>query len=95
MKYKYLSIFFLAFMFSLISSVDAQTTELFNGENLDGWTVFGTEKWYVEDGEIICESGPDEKYGYLATDEYYDNFELTLEFKQEANGNSGVFLDLP
>ena len=91
MKYKYLSIFFLVFMFSLIPSVDAQTTELFNGENLDGWTVFGTEKWYVEDGEIICESGPDEKYGYLATDKYYDNFELTLEFKQEANGNSGVF----
>ena len=91
MKYKYLSIFFLAFMFSLISSVDAQTTGLFNGENLDGWTIFGTEKWYVEDGEIICESGPDEKYGYLATDKYYDNFELTLEFKQEANGNSGVF----
>ena len=83
MKYKYLSIFSSLYV-SLIPSVDAQTTELFNGENLDGWTVFGTEKWYVEDGEIICESGPDEKYGYLATDEYYDNFELTFEFKQEA-----------
>ena len=78
-------------MFSFILSVDAQTTELFNGKNLDGWTVFGTEKWYVKDGEIICESGPDKEYGYLATDKYYDNFELTLEFKQEANGNSGVF----
>ena len=91
MKYKYLSVFFLASTFSFIPSVDAQTTELFNGENLDGWTVFGTEKWYVNDGEIICESGPDNEYGYLATNKNYDNFDLTLEFKQEANGNSGVF----
>ena len=67
------------------------TAELFNGDNLEGWTVHGTEKWYVEDGEIICESGPDAAYGYLSTDEYYDDFELSLEFKQEADGNSGVF----
>lgn len=65
---------------------------LFNGENLDGWTIYGTEKWYVEDGLLVCESGPDEQYGYLGTDEHYKNFELTLEFKQEAKGNSGVFI---
>jgi len=64
---------------------------LFNGRNLNGWTVHGTEKWYVEKGELICESGPDKKYGYLSTDKKYKNFELTLKFKQEANGNSGVF----
>ena len=40
---------------------------------------------------MVCESGPDEKYGYLSTEKFYDNFVLTLEFKQEANGNSGVF----
>ncbi|MDO6515889.1 3-keto-disaccharide hydrolase [Zobellia uliginosa] len=70
----------------------AQEKELFNGKNLEGWTVYGTEKWYVEDGLLICESGPDKQYGYLATDKHYKNFELTLEFKQEANGNSGVFI---
>ena len=64
---------------------------IFNGENLDGWTVHGTELWYVEDGELVCESGPDAQYGYLRTDRTYDDFELTLEFKQEADGNSGVF----
>jgi len=41
---------------------------------------------------LICESGPDRAYGYLSTNSYYDDFELTLEFKQEANGNSGVFI---
>ena len=65
--------------------------DLFNAENLEGWTVYGTEKWYVADGILICESGPEEKYGYLSTDKFYDDFILTLEFKQEANGNSGVF----
>ncbi|MBL6656811.1 MAG: DUF1080 domain-containing protein, partial [Flavobacteriaceae bacterium] len=64
---------------------------LFNGENLEGWTINGTEKWYVEDGLLICESGPDQEYGYLSTDEFYNDFVLTLEFKQEADGNSGVF----
>ncbi|WP_020528137.1 3-keto-disaccharide hydrolase [Flexithrix dorotheae] len=70
----------------------AQTTELFNGKNLDGWKAFGTEKWYVENGELISESGPDAQYGYLGTEKNYKDFILTLEFKQEANGNSGVFI---
>ena len=64
---------------------------LFNGDSLDGWTSHGTEKWYVANGELICESGPDEEYGYLSTEMDFDDFDLSLEFKQEANGNSGVF----
>jgi len=64
---------------------------LFNGKDLSGWTIHGTEKWYVEKGTLVCESGPDKQYGYLSTNKNYKNFELTLEFKQEANGNSGVF----
>lgn len=68
-----------------------QQQKLFNGKNLDGWKVHGTEKWYVEKGELICESGPDKEYGYLATDKTFKDFELTVDFKQEANGNSGVF----
>ncbi len=72
--------------------VFGQQKELFNGENLEGWTVYGTEKWYVEDGLLVCESGPDAGYGYLGTDETYKNFILELDFKQEADGNSGVFI---
>ncbi len=64
---------------------------IFNGKDLSGWKVYGTEKWYVEDGLLICESGPDAAYGYLATEKPYKNFVLELEFKQEADGNSGVF----
>lgn len=64
---------------------------IFNGKDLTGWTIHGTEKWYVENDELICESGPDKEYGYLSTDEKYKNFELSLDFKQNAEGNSGVF----
>ena len=65
---------------------------IFNGKDLTGWTIHGTEKWYVENGELICESGPDKQYGYLSTDKSYFNFELIVQFKLEANGNSGVFI---
>lgn len=79
-------------LFSVSTTVFAQKKSLFNGKDLTGWTIHGTEKWYVADGLLICESGPDKQYGYLTTDKPYKNFELTLEFKQEANGNSGVFV---
>jgi len=72
--------------------VKQKEVNLFNGTDLKGWDVYGTEKWYVKDGLLVCESGPDKQYGYFATRDYYDNFDLTVEFKQEADGNSGVFI---
>ena len=68
-----------------------KSKSIFNGKNLDGWQIHGTEKWYVQDGLLICESGPDKGYGYLSTKKNYNDFELVVEFQQEANGNSGVF----
>ena len=75
----------------MISGSKLDYKDLFNGKDLSGWIVYGTENWYVEDGLLVCESGPDAKYGYLGTEKFYKNFILNLEFKQEANGNSGVF----
>ena len=69
----------------------SEIISLFNGENLDGWIIYGTEKWHVEDNELVCESGPDKRYGYLGTEKNFDDFILSLQFKQENNGNSGVF----
>ena len=84
-------IFFFVCFFLSQNIYSQKQTSLFNGKDLTGWTIHGTEKWYVEKGELVCESGPDKQYGYLSTNKNYKNFELTLEFKQEANGNSGVF----
>ena len=75
-----------------LGQADNDAISLFNGKDLSGWEIFGTEKWYVEDGLLVCESGPDKGYGYLATDDSYKNFVLTVEFMQEDNGNSGVFI---
>jgi len=72
-------------------SVPQEKQSLFNGKDLTGWKIYGTEKWYVEEGHLICESGPDKEYGYLATEKFYKNFDLTVEFLQESNGNSGLF----
>ena len=87
---KHINISLLLFLLTTIC-INAQKTSLFNGEDLSGWNIHGTELWYVEDGLLVCESGPEAKYGYLSTEKFYDDFILTLEFKQEANGNSGVF----
>jgi hypothetical protein len=85
---------FLLFSFGILSmpKQDADPKNLFNGKDLTGWNIHGTEKWYVENGELVCESGPDKQYGYLSTDKSYKNFILNVKFKLEANGNSGVFI---
>lgn len=75
----------------ILTACNSGKTELFNGKDLTGWEIYGTEKWYVEDGLLVAESGPDKEYGYLGTDKNYKNFELDVEFLQEADGNSGVF----
>ena len=84
-----------AFQFILMviasQSMAQKSEELFNGQDLTGWKVYGTEKWFAEKHELVCESGPDKQYGYLATEKEYKDFELSLEFFQESNGNSGVF----
>lgn len=85
-------LFFSGYILLTFSLTAQKNKSLFNGKDLTGWTIHGTEKWYVDKGELVCESGPDKEYGYLSTNEKYKNFVLTLQFKQEANGNSGVFI---
>ncbi len=86
----YLSLLTCVVLLGAAQSTYAQKS-IFNGKNLKGWKIYGTEKWFVEDGLLVCESGPDKGYGYFATEKTYKDFDLTLEFQQEANGNSGVF----
>jgi len=63
---------------------------LFNGKDLTGWVKVGNEKWEVQDG-VIHGQGVTKEYGYLRTEKTYKDFELSLRFKAEADGNSGVF----
>lgn len=65
--------------------------ELFNGEDLTGWTTWGEEgSWAAVDGEL-CAVKPGKGW-WLRTTRMYRDFELTLEFVLPPGGNSGVGL---
>ena len=67
-----------------------QWVKLFNDRDLSGWIEVGHEKWTVEDGTIHGQAIT-KGYGYLKTQKNYKDFDLTLRFKCEGDGNSGVF----
>ena len=64
-------------------------TDIFDGKTLDNWVNVGGANFRVEHGEIIVDKGA---YSWLRTRETYKDYELHIEFKTAANGNSGVFL---
>lgn len=68
---------------------------LFDGKTLLGWmNRGGAADWKVENGELTGAKlgrGP----GYIGTFDEYTNFELHVEFNQDAGHNSGVFIRGP
>ena len=84
----------------LNSCQDNSWESLFNGIDLEGWTVKcipadqGKTYWSVEDGSIICNSMGDAEHNYvwLCTDREFGDFRLKLRFQvfRESPGNSGV-----
>ena len=63
---------------------------LFDGKTLDGWKATGSaDAWAVQDGVIAILKGGG---GYLATNEQYGNFILSMEFKMDKDTNSGIFI---
>lgn len=70
----------------------AEVKSLFNGKDLEGWELFGCMNMYVNaEGNLVTENGKEQEYGYLGTREYYKDFDLSVQFKQVSNGNSGLF----
>ncbi len=69
---------------------------LFDGETVDGWRGFRREDvpsaWVVEDGALhFTAEGPREDRGSIISAEQFGDFELRLEWKISAGGNSGIF----
>ncbi|MCA9033256.1 MAG: DUF1080 domain-containing protein, partial [Planctomycetaceae bacterium] len=63
---------------------------LFDGHSLFGWESNNEEvNWHVADGAITADSGPT---GLLVTHVPFADYELRVQFRMEAAGNSGVFL---
>jgi Domain of Unknown Function (DUF1080) len=68
---------------------------LFDGKTTKGWHNYKkkgpVEGWQVVDGALVRQG----KGGDLVTDDEFDDFELSLEWKLEAKGNSGIFYRAP
>lgn len=67
---------------------------LFDGETTDGWRGYNSEKfpeqgWVVENGTltVLADGGG----GDIITEKQYRNYILSLEWKVEKGGNSGIF----
>lgn len=65
---------------------------LFDGHSLFGWEGGEGSNFRVEDGAIVVDSG---KQSLLCTTIGWTDYELTLEYRADAETNSGVFLRTP
>jgi len=67
------------------------SVELFNGQDLSGWTQRGGKATYaIEDGVIVGTSVLNTPNTFLCTDKIYGDFILEYEFKVDDRLNSGV-----
>ena len=65
---------------------------LFDGHTLFGWEPSEGANFRIEDGAIVVDQGAQ---CLMCTTSTWGDFELELEFKAEANTNSGVFVRTP
>jgi len=91
---------YLAFVLLLAGCQQGEWESLFNGKNLEGWTIKcipedqGKVYWTVADGAIECNSMGDKQHNYvwLTSDREFTDFHLKLKFQvfRDCQGNSGV-----
>ncbi|MEW6307039.1 MAG: DUF1080 domain-containing protein [Verrucomicrobiota bacterium] len=80
---------------ALLTSLSAPAADkkgwvtLFDGKNLDHWTLNTEGGWIIEDG--VLGAVPGKKNNYVWTKDTFGDFELDLEFKMSEKCNSGVF----
>ena len=87
---------FLCLTFAQFSTAQKKQS-LFNGNNLEGWTIYvkdpkivPSEFFYVKDGVIETPGVP---AGYLRTEKEYSDYKLHIEWRWPENPtNSGVFI---
>lgn len=66
---------------------EAGYTALFDGTNLNSWTLLGNANWRLQDGLAQAELGS----GLLVSKAQYGDFHLKAEFWVDAPANSGIF----
>lgn len=61
---------------------------LFDGSNLDNWTMTGDANWHIVDDYVEANSGS----GHLVSAKQYGDFRLTADFWVDEDANSGIFI---
>jgi hypothetical protein len=77
---------------SFLTLGSAQWQPLFNGTDLEGWTIVNgaPSTWTVKDEMIVCSGKPT---GVMRTNNMYENFILELDWRHVVpNGNAGLFV---
>jgi len=86
-----LAIFVFAMIIVWPSGAPGQWRDLFNGNDLSGWTqVNGSATYRAENGMIVGETVLNSPNSFLCTKETYSDFILEFEAKVEGEMNSGV-----
>lgn len=76
---------------SMTSVAQEKWLDLFNGKNLSGWKQLnGKAKYEVANKEIVGTTVFGEPNSFLVTEKDYGDFILELDFKLDADMNSGV-----
>jgi len=66
---------------------------ILNGKDLTGWWTPGDLKaWAAENGQIVLRK---ENGNYLRTEKLYGNYTLSLEYRIQKGGNSGIGIRTP
>ena len=65
-------------------------TTLFDGKNLDQWTVVGEANWKLTGGYVEATTGA----GHLVSKQSFGDFELRAEFWASPDANSAIFFRL-
>ena len=91
---RYILIAGLSLGFAFGQKVESGFKPLFNGKNLDGWTLVGKHGpgYLVQDGLIVC---PADGGGNLFTEAEYSNFVLRFEFRLHEGSNNGIGIRAP
>tara|TARA_B100001167_G_scaffold132896_1_gene83680 strand:- start:520 stop:1137 length:618 start_codon:yes stop_codon:yes gene_type:complete len=84
------TVFSLVLLIGYLPTVtSAEEIKLFNGTNLDGWTIINNGQFSVEDGVLKINRGT----GWLRSNDTFADFVLTMEFRfLEEGANSGIFV---
>jgi serine/threonine protein kinase len=72
-----------------VAPLDDGFVSLFNGKDLTGWEKFGNGNWTADNGVLRADGSG---IGWLGTQRNYSEFEMELEYRLPAKGNSGIFV---